>query len=131
MRFRSTRWALCALLLLQLALGMPGSFALAAITPGSTQMSHDGAEHCPGHEMDGHAGMMGTTHHASHSGQHPLSNHGCCHGDSCQCHGTYPPAVSEHPSLTVRITVFTNRLPASLAPFVAAPPSERFRPPIV
>jgi hypothetical protein len=118
-------------LFLQLALGMPVSFALAAIAPASIQMSHDGPEHCPDDEMNDHAGMTITTHHALHSGQHAPSNHGCCHGGACQCHCSYPPAVSEHPSLTGPIAAFTHRLFASPAPFVAAPPGERFRPPIV
>ena len=131
MRSRSTRWALCAVLLLQLALGMPASLALDdAATPAGTQMSDRGGGHCPDHGMElGHAGSA-TTHPGSHSGQHPSSNQGCCHGGACQCHCTYPPAISEQLSLTGPIPIFTHRLPASPAPFVAAPPSERFRPPI-
>src|SRR5512146_959407 len=130
MRSRSTRWALCAVLLLQLALGMSGSFALAALAPAGTPMSDEGSGHCPDQGMElGHAGSV-SPHHESHSGQHPGSNQGCCHGGACQCHCTYPPAISEQLSHTGPIPVFTHRLPASPAPFVAAPPSERFRPPI-
>jgi hypothetical protein len=122
---------LCAVLLLQLALGMPGSSVLAAIAPAAAEMSHDGGEPCPEHGMVlDHAGLNATTHHAAHSGRHAPSNHGCCQGGACQCHCTYPPAVSAQPSLAAPVAVFTHRLPASPAPFIAAPSSERFRPPI-
>lgn len=126
MRLRSTRWALLAMLLLQLGLGMPWSFALAHDVPAGAETGAAGMQHCPDHGM---GPETSPSHQAPHSGQHPPLNHGCCHGSSCLCYCTYPPAVSQ-PSLTGPIANFTHRPPTSPAQLVATPTSERFRPPI-
>lgn len=130
MRLRSTRWALLAMLLLQLGLGMPWSFALAHDVPAGAQTGDAGMQHCPDHGMGlDSAAVSSHSHQARHSGRHPPLNHGCCHGSSCLCYCTYPPAVFQ-PTLTGPIANFTHRFPASPAQFVATPTSERFRPPI-
>ena len=112
MRNRTANWAIAALLMVQLAVGLQWQAAHAAAAP-EGPMNGMTAGHCAAH--------------SSHD--NPANKHDCCHSFGCQCHSAQSPVVlgllrtSAALSALLLLPVIDARLPV-------AHTNELFRPPI-
>ena len=134
MRNRFGSWAIAALLMFQLVIGMQWQVAHADMAPPERQPSGMDASHCPSHaskdsRTDERGGPVSTTASPSHVTSAPAHKHDCCGSLNCQCHCAQAPGVLNLPLTSV---VCSASLP--LPSFDARPPvartNELFRPPI-
>jgi hypothetical protein len=116
---------IAALLILQLAIGLPWQAAHATAALPERSMSGMEAGHCPGHQSNDLTIDEG----GDSSHDNPAKNHDCCRSLGCQCHSAQSPGVLDLPSTREAFSSL-EFLPA----FNARPPvtrtTEFFRPPI-
>jgi len=124
---------IAALLMLQLAIGLPWQAAHAGSALPEHPMSRMETGHCPGHQSKDSAidegGGSGASTSAPSSHDNPAKKHVCCHSLGCQCHSAQSPGALNLPPTRVAFASL-DLLPT----FDARPPiarmNEFFRPPI-
>jgi hypothetical protein len=125
MRNRTANWMIAALLIVQLAIGLPWQAAHATAVLPEHSMSGMQAGHCPGHQSNDSTIDEG----GDSSHDNPAKNHDCCRSLGCQCHSAQSPGVLNLPLTRVAFSSL-DLLPT----FDARPPvtrtTELFRPPI-
>lgn len=133
MHFRQIRLVICALLTLQLTIGLQLSAAAHTATPG-------GGEHCTAHGDAAHGDLPSTTDlrqvpgppagDAAHSHEGTSGHPHCCGNLSCQCHGGFTATAAQRSELAV-VADYSPPLPSSAARIATTRPHELFRPPIL
>ena len=120
MRSRFTGFLLRAVLVFQLAAGMPLPMAHAAILLGHEASGRD-EQHCPEH-----ASLEPT----SQTPTAAVKPHDCCRSVGCQCHCAYTPSICRETVVGV-VPASAHLLPSDVARMAAVGPDPRFRPPII
>jgi hypothetical protein len=132
-RNRPASWAIAALAIFQLAIGLQWQTAQAVVASPERQMDGMEAEHCPDHwtkdsgTEQGRSADARTSAPASH--HNPANKQDCCRSLGCQCHCAQSAGALDLPLAGAALSS-TLQLPV----FDALPPvariNELFRPPI-
>jgi len=124
---------IAALLLFQLAFGLPWQVVHAIVVSPEMQTSGIDAKHCPDHpskDLKADKGIRAATSTSAPSSHHgPAPKHDCCGSLGCQCHCAQSPGVL---NLSLASVVFSSPylLPFADAQLPVARTNEFFRPPI-
>src|SRR4030088_1328398 len=100
-RNRPANWAIAALVIFQLAIGMQWQTAQAAVAPPEREMNGVGAGDCPDHSSkDSRADQertAGAPTSAPPSHHNPANKHDCCRSEGCHCHCAQSPGTLDLP----------------------------------
>jgi hypothetical protein len=132
-RNRPANWAIAALVIFQLAIGLQWQTAQAVVAPPEREMNGMGAGDCPDHsskdsranqERSAGAPMSSPSWH-----HNPANKHDCCRSLGCQCHCAQSPGTLDLPLAGAALSP-TLQLPILDARPPVARSNELFRPPI-
>jgi hypothetical protein len=132
-RNRPANWAIAALLIFQLAIGLQWQTAQAVVVPLEREMNGTGAGDCPDHsskdsraEQERSARAPTSTLPSHHN---PANKHDCCRSLGCQCHCAQSPGTLDVPLVGAALFP-TLQVPNLDARPPLARSNELFRPPI-